>query len=145
MSLFSSCSSTQFNSTPPGSFQYNFPSKTQNLDAFCLRNLALVLSIPYGPCRCCNTKVISVYHRDDRKASPTGGPGYFWGYFSFADNSPIMWRLRISQLDWAISLASPWPLISFVGLIWLSRNILYCIGGDMSNNVRMHDVHSKFI
>ena len=117
MSLFSSYLSTKFNSTPPGSFQYNFPSKMQNIDSFYLRNLSLVLSIRCKACRCCNIKMISVYHGDDIKRSPTEGPGCLWGFFSSANDSEIMCRMRASQLDWAIRLAIPWSFINFLGLI----------------------------
>ena len=128
MSFFTSRSFTQISRTPPGSFQYNFPFKMKNLDAFYLRNLALVLYIPCGACRCCNMKIMSTYNGDDRICSTICGFGCSLGFFSSVDNSTIMCRLRASKLDYAMSLASPWPLTSLVGLIsksYSSRNSIH--------------------
>ena len=49
-------------------------------------------------------------------------------FFSSADNSAIMCRMRESQLYCAISFSIPWPLISYVGLIsksYSSRNVIH--------------------
>ena len=117
MSFFSSCLLTHFNRTHPGSFQYNFPFKMQKFVAFCLRNLALVLSISCRTCRCSNMKMMSIYHEDDRKYSTTCSSGHSSGFFSSVDNSATMCRLSKLQLECAMIFSSPWPLIKFVGLI----------------------------
>ena len=134
-----------------------------NLDAFYLRNLSLVLSIPYGACTFFNTKIMSEFHGNYRKCSAIVGSRCPLGCWSFLDNSAIMCRMRASQLDCAMSLVSPWPSINFVGLIsksYSSRTaihfpflpsgsgwvrISFTDGVDMGNNVRVRDVHSELL
>ena len=71
----------------------------------------------HGACRFHNTKIMSIYHGDDKKCSANFGFIFSLGFFPSANNSIIMCRLRESHLDCAIILSSPWPLISLVGLI----------------------------
>ena len=112
MVCWASFSKKKFNKIPPRSFQYRYWFMIQNLVAFNLTNIALVLVNPGGSYKFCNTYTMSLYHGDKLKSDITCNYGLGWFEELYKKFS-----CKDSQFEYVISLANPCPFTSFVGLI----------------------------
>jgi hypothetical protein len=105
----------QLNKTPLGSFQYNNSFTIQNFNAFNFKNLAFVLLNSGGAYKFFSTKRILAYHAKSRNLWDICGVT-FSSSVTF-DRSAVKFMPKSSQFICAINLASPCPLINFMGLI----------------------------